>query len=174
MRLKTDYKDWEAPLTGKEYQLTQLENGNYSIVDVTTYDVEGDSVGAAVLNAIGEEVNNKAVLDEKGKVAAEQTSAAFNSQTADYTLVLSDAGKMVVMNASTDVTLTIPNNEDVPFPVGTEIEICQMGTGAVTIAKPTNGSMYSMDDMVMLAGRFAVACLKKTNTDNWLLAGGLG
>ena len=56
-----------------------------------------------------------------------------NTQTASYTLVLGDAGKIVEMNAAGAVTVTVPTNASVPFPVDTVLEVCQLGAGQVTI-----------------------------------------
>jgi len=58
-----------------------------------------------------------------------------NLQTGtSYTLVLSDAGKIVEMNNGSANTLTIPANSSVAFPVDTRIDIIQYGAGATSVA----------------------------------------
>lgn len=70
-----------------------------------------------------------------------------NSQAADYTLVLADAGKHIY-HPSADATArawTIPANSSVAFPVGTAITFINgLGAGAVTISITT--------DTLVLAG----------------------
>jgi hypothetical protein len=63
-----------------------------------------------------------------------------NSQSAAYTLVLSDAGKHI-LHPSADTTartFTIPANSAVAYPIGTAITfVNQNGAGTVTIAITT-------------------------------------
>lgn len=97
--------------------------------------------------------------------------APFGSQiTADYTLALEDAGKMFLVNSSSAVTITV--SSDVDFPVGTEIEFCRFGSGAVTFAE-SGTTIYSVSNAKSIADQYGCVCLKRIGT-NWLLAGGLG
>ena len=80
---------------------------------------------------------------------------------------------MVIFSASSAVTLTIPTNASVAFPVGTEIEVVQKGSGTVTVAGASGVTIDSLDSMTSLAGQYAVAGLKKINTNEWILAGAL-
>lgn len=57
-----------------------------------------------------------------------------NVQTANYTLVLSDAGSAVEMNSASATTVTIPPNSSVLLPLGQMLFIRQAGAGAVTVA----------------------------------------
>lgn len=57
MALKTDYKDYIPPSTGKKYQLVVDSSGLYSINDSTNYEQVGDKFGAADINATNEVVN---------------------------------------------------------------------------------------------------------------------
>ncbi|WP_275316294.1 hypothetical protein [Tenacibaculum bernardetii] len=54
---------------------------------------------------------------------------AVINKTTDYTLELTDNGKVFTFNSATDVTLTVPNG----FPIGYNISIYQIGAGQVTI-----------------------------------------
>ena len=67
----------------------------------------------------------------------------INSQSAAYTLVLSDAGK-AIFHPSTDAnarTFTIPANSSVAFPVGTAVSFINMTSQVVSIAITTD-TMY--------------------------------
>ena len=117
--------------------------------------------------------NGVATLDGNSKVSAEQTCSKITEKTSDYTLTLKDAGTLIVMNATTALTLTIPASSTVNFPLGTEIEIAQTGVGKVTISPESGVTLLSLDGALSLAGQYAVACIKKVSIDTWLIGGAL-
>jgi hypothetical protein len=96
-----------------------------------------------------------------------------NTPTASYTLVLSDAGKLVEMNVSSANTLTVPPNSSVAFPIGTQILIVQLGAGQTTVAAGSGVSINSKDGNLKLSARYCGATLIKRNVDGWLLIGDL-
>lgn len=114
-----------------------------------------------------------AEVDSDGKVKADQASSAIIEKTASWTPALAEAGRLIEVNSSVSVTCTIPLNSSVAFPVGTEIEIVQMGAGSVIIAHASGVTLLSQDNCDETSGQYAVACLKKLDTDTWLLAGAL-
>ena len=60
---------------------------------------------------------------------------AINAQTGtSYTLALTDRNKTVTLSNAAAITLTVPPNSSVAFPVGTVIAGRQIGAGQVTIA----------------------------------------
>ena len=183
MSLKTDYKDWEAPLSGKEYQLTELENGNYTITDVTAYDVEGDSIGAAVLNAIGAEVNGKATLDANGKVEADQASALVvtHEGVTKYTISAADMGKfhrfLIADGTTATCNVTLPDDGD-SIPIGSEIEIMKMNSGlTLNVVCETDVYIYTQDkwdnSTISLDGAYGLCALKKMADKRWVARGDL-
>jgi len=103
------------------------------------------------------------------------STVAINAQTGTtYTLVLADAGKLVTLTNGSAITLTVPTNASVAYPVGTVIALAQLGAGLVSIAGASgvtiNGVTPGDDD---LAGQWATASLTKLDTNTWLLSGGL-
>lgn len=56
-----------------------------------------------------------------------------NTQTTNYTLILTDNSKSVEMNAAGANTVTVPTNASVAFPIGAVITIVQKGIGLTTI-----------------------------------------
>lgn len=117
--------------------------------------------------------NGVATLDTAGKVAAAQASAAIVEKTAAYTIALTDAGKLVTLTADTALTVTLPADSAAAFPIGTEIELAQLGAGAVTVAAAEGVTVHSLDGSVKLAGQYAAVCLKKIAAGTWLLGGAL-
>lgn len=96
----------------------------------------------------------------------------INTQTASYTLVLSDQGGIVQMNSGSAQTLTVPPNSSVAFPIGTVIVIVQLGAGALSVAAGA-GVTINANPGLNFGGRYAQATLYKRATDTWVLAGNL-
>lgn len=107
------------------------------------------------------------------KVKPSQASSAIESKTASFTLALADAGKMMLVNTGTDITVTIPLNSSVAFDIGTEIEITRLGAGEVAIAGATGVTIDSILSMTSVSDQYGVVALKKLDTNEWLLAGAL-
>ena len=99
-----------------------------------------------------------------------------NSQSSDYTLALTDAGKQI-FHPSADTsarTFTIPSNGSVPFDVGTAVSIInQNAAGVITIAITT--------DVMRLAGvgstgsrslaANGIATIVKVTSTEWIISG---
>ncbi len=98
-------------------------------------------------------------------------TATLNTNTTDYTLVLGDAGKTILIDSTIDRTVTIPTNASVPFAIGQRLDIVRMNTGNVTIGgTPT---ILSKNSNKKIAARYSGATLIKTDTDTWVLIGDL-
>jgi len=94
-----------------------------------------------------------------------------NRQTASYTLVLSDADKLVEMNVGSANNLTIPLNSSVAFPTGTQILLAQYGAGQTTIAATSGVTVRSNGGKLKLNVQYSGATLVKIDTDEWYLFG---
>lgn len=99
-----------------------------------------------------------------------------NSQSAAYTLVLSDSGKHI-LHPSADTTartFTIPANSSVAFPVGTAVTfINQNGGGDITIAITTDTLRLAGDGSTgsrTLTANGIATCVKVTSTE-WIISG---
>lgn len=114
-----------------------------------------------------------AELDAAGKVTPAQVSSAAISYQGNRTLVLSDAGRLILMVGADAQTVTIPTDTAVAFPVGTEIEVVRWGAGSVTFAPATGVVIASLDNALSIAGQFGVAALKKLDASTWFIAGAL-
>jgi hypothetical protein len=96
-----------------------------------------------------------------------------NEETASYTLVLADAGKVVEMNVASANTLTVPTNTNVAFPVGTTIMVLQTGSGQTTIAGASGVTVNAAGGGLKINGQWAAATLIKRATDTWAAIGAL-
>ena len=121
--------------------------------------VDGDVLSAADVNATNEGVNDLAI-------------AQFNAQTGtSYTLVLTDVAKVISLTNAAAITLTVPTNASVAFPVGTQILLYQGGAGQVTIS--SSATINSQGSKLKINGQYAVAGLIKIATDEWVAFGNL-
>lgn len=95
-----------------------------------------------------------------------------NTQTANYVLALTDAAGVVETNEAGPNTVTVPLNNTVPFPVGTKIQINQIGAGATTLVAAVGVTLRNRLGLVS-AGQYAVFYLYKRGTDEWVASGDL-
>lgn len=95
-----------------------------------------------------------------------------NQQTASYTLVLTDDGKMVEMNVGSANNLTVPADNTVNFPVGTSIDILQVGSGQTTIVA-ASGVTINRATGLKLRAQWSAATLIKRAANTWVAIGDL-
>ena len=121
--------------------------------------IDGDVLTAANVNSITEGVNDIAF-------------GVFNAQTGtSYTLVLTDVAKVISLSNAAAITLTVPTNASVAFPVGTQILLYQAGAGQVTVAGDSGVDVRSNGAKLKINGQYAVAGLLKIATDEWVMFG---
>lgn len=97
---------------------------------------------------------------------------SINQQTGAYTTVLTDRDKLVEVSSASGVTVTIPANSTVAYPVGTSIDILQTGSGQVTIAG-AGGVTVNATPGLKLRTQWSSATLFKRATDTWVVFGDL-
>lgn len=137
--------------------------------DHTTANKGGTIPPTALLaNAAGALVND----GSGGLSYVSLTAVSVNTQTASYTLVLADAGKVVEMNVAGANTLTVPPNSSVAFPVGTIIEVHQYGAGQVTLT-PGAGVTLRNPSSLTTRAQYSTVALRKRATDEWVVSGDL-
>lgn len=97
----------------------------------------------------------------------------FNRQTGNYTLVLTDADKMVELNSASAISLTVPPNSSVAFDIGTVILIIQYGIGQASVVAGSGVTIRSAGNALNLSAQYAGASLIKVGTDEWYLNGSI-
>ena len=103
-----------------------------------------------------------------------QTEVLINAQTGTtYTLVLADAGKLITTSNASPITVTVPPNGAVAFPVGTRIDILSIGAGLTTLAQGSGVTISSKGSNKKLTAQGSAASLIKTDTNIWWLVGDL-
>jgi hypothetical protein len=105
------------------------------------------------------------------------SALTLNAQTATYTVVLTDADqKLVTMSVASANDFQIPTNANVAFPVGTVINVIQIGAGQTTINAVTSGtttisSTGATATAPKLRAQFSAASCIKVATDTWYVVG---
>ena len=101
----------------------------------------------------------------------------LDRKTADYTLVLTDAGKVIEINSGSSENVTIPpygtGGGQVPFPDGTQIVIVRLGSGAVVIVEGSGVTTRSEDDKAKIKSQYSSCVLIKHETNEWYILGNL-
>jgi len=97
----------------------------------------------------------------------------LDRKTADYTLVLTDAGKVIEINSGSSENVTIPPNSSVAFPTGTQIVVVRLGAGDVTIVEGSGVTTRSDGDKAKIKSQYSSCVLIKHETNEWYILGNL-
>ena len=96
----------------------------------------------------------------------------FNNQAASYTLVRSDKNKLIEVDNASATTITIPADDSVAYPVGTEVRVLQTGAGQVTIAGAA-GVTVNATPGLNLRAQWSSANMIKRAANTWVALGDL-
>lgn len=95
----------------------------------------------------------------------------FNAQTGTaYTLALTDVARVVSLTNASAITLTIPTNATIAFPIGAQILLYQGGAGQVSVSG-AGVTIRSQGTKLKMNGQYSIAGLLKVNTDEWVFYG---
>jgi hypothetical protein len=114
-------------------------------------------------------LTNKTLTDAK-------INLGFDAETASYTAVLANNSQVVTMSNASANTFSIPTNASVAFPIGTQINVLQIGAGQTTIQAVTSGtttiqSTGAAPAAPKLRAQYSAATCLKAGTDLWYVFG---
>lgn len=101
----------------------------------------------------------------------------LNAKTATYTAVLTDnRNKLITMSVAGANDFLIPTNASVAFPIGSVINVIQIGAGQTTIKAVTSGTTTISSTGASaiapnLRAQFSAASCIKVATDTWYVVG---
>ena len=133
-----------------------------------------DAVAITATGAITASASGVVFTDGTQTKEGVPSRTTVDSKTADYTLVLTDRDKMIEINSSSSLTVSIPTDASVNFPIGTSIDLLRVGSGAVTIAAATPATTtlnYTPGNK--LRAQWSSATLFKRAANTWVLMGDL-
>jgi hypothetical protein len=113
-----------------------------------------------------------------GGTTSASAALAFNAQTGTtYTFVLADAdNKLVTASNAAAQTYSIPTNATTAFPIGTQLNIIQIGAGQVTVQAASSGTTTVVSTGATSASpkcraQYSAMTLIKRDTDSWYAVG---
>ena len=143
---------------------------------VVAGDIAAASVGIVEISSGTSTSGTVLTANGSGGVSFQPTASSnlsINAQTGTtYTLVLSDAAKLIELSNTSAITFTIPMNSAVAFPVGTKIDLLQTNTGQVTVGG-AGVTLNTFDSRTKLGGQWAAASIIKRATDTWVIIGNI-
>ena len=171
-----------------------------SAIDASLADLEGGTSGQILAKNSNTDMDFIWITNDVGDITAVNTNSpltgggtsgaltlsydyaagsklTLNAQTATYTVVLADADqKLVTMSVGSANDFLIPTNANVAFPVGTVINVIQIGAGQTTIKAVTSGtttisSTGATATTPKLRAQFSAASCIKVATDLWYIVG---
>jgi hypothetical protein len=102
----------------------------------------------------------------------QKAALGVSNKTSNYTLALTDAGSLIEFDSASNLTLTIPANASVAFPIGSQIVIARLGSGKVNIAI-TSDTLYSVSSNKYISNQYGAVTLVKRTSTTWYLFGDL-
>lgn len=88
-----------------------------------------------------------------------------------YTTVLTDSGKRLNATNAGTKTVTIAKQSTVNHAVNTEIEICNIGAGLLTVAPDTGVTLNSLSSILTVPQYHSVKAKKRANPNTWEITG---
>lgn len=169
-----------AVLTAEQVNYFLMDQTIMGFTSTATRDAAFGGTGEATLTegmfAYTSDTDTLWFYDGSAWRLASATLGALNVRTiggsASYTFVIGDAGKFIQITFATAITLTVPTNASVAFPIGTQINIMQLGAGQITIGG-AGVTFQSSGGKLKTTDQYSVATLIKTDTDTWVASGNL-
>jgi hypothetical protein len=96
-----------------------------------------------------------------------------NSQTTNYTAVLADSGKVIIMDGSS-ITATIPLNSAAAYPIGTVLTFININSSALSIDITATGTLYLVATTTTgtrTLSQYGIATAIKVATNTWIISG---
>jgi len=113
-----------------------------------------------------------AALPTPADIGAAPAVTTFNWFTASMTLETWQAGRQLNYDVTTTAgVFTIPTNATAAFPIGSTIDLYQNNTGQLSIAAASGVTIRSRGGALKLYGQYAMASLRKLDTNTWILTG---
>lgn len=129
------------------------------------------STGAGAINAAAHRTVDIDAVESLALLAPEIATTALTA----YTFALADAGRIVETTGADPVTVTIPAEASVAFPVGTIIQVVQAGAGALSVEAAAGVLLNGVDGgAATLDAQWAGAALYKRGADAWAIQGAHG
>jgi RAB protein geranylgeranyltransferase component A len=136
-------------------------------VDTSMVDLKGGTTGQVLSKASNTDMDFTWVEQD-------DTTLSFNAQTGTtYTLVASDASKLVTASNASAITITVPPSV---FVAGNQINVAQLGAGQVTFSQGSGVTIVSAGATASapkIGKQYAAATIICTSSNNFLIIGAI-
>jgi len=163
--------DAQTQINSKEPTITATTSADYYRGDKTFATLNKTAVGLGNVDNTSDANKPVSTATQTALDAKTNKLVVTNRQTASYTLVLSDADKLVEMNVGSANNLTVPLNSSVAFSTGTQILLAQYGAGQTTIVATSGVTIRSNGAKLKLNAQYSGATLVKIAENEWYLFG---
>jgi hypothetical protein len=99
--------------------------------------------------------------------------AIISEKTSAYTVQLVDSQTIIEMNSASAIILTIPADSSVNFPIGSNIDIVQTGTGQVEVQGEGGVTLLSKNSNTKTFSQYSGITIYKKAANNWVIIGDL-
>lgn len=128
----------------------------------------GGGTWGSITGTLSDQTDLQSAIDNSVSTETENAQSGTS-----YTFALTDGGKMVTGSNSSPTTFTVPTNSSIGFPIGTRIDVLQIGTGKITIANSVGVILLSQGGNKTIKEQYVACTLWKKDTDLWYLMGNL-
>lgn len=98
---------------------------------------------------------------------------SISTYTDSAILAITDLGNIVKANKGTAMSITVPPNADVAFPIGSVIEIENTGAGVVTIVAGSGVTINKTAASLAMSAQYGMVTLRKMAINTWNASGDL-
>jgi len=157
---------------------TTIPSSKTLVVTTDKISVLAATTSAELAGVISDETGTGAlVFGTSPAISDPKVAQSINAQTGTtYTFVLADQGKYITASNASAQTYSIPTNASVAFPIGTSIDLIQIGAGQVTVQAVTSGTTTVLSTGATAAApkarvQYSALTCKKVATDTWHIIG---
>lgn len=137
--------------------------------------VQGNSSGSGA-HTLQSSATNSSITQTLPTVASTTLgylNAPLDAKTANYTVVLGDSGKTILLSSGSGVTFTIDSNANVAYDTGTVLTFINMSSSSLSIAI-TSDTMYQAgtgSTGTRTLAQYGIATAIKMTSTTWLISG---
>ena len=159
---------------------TTIPSSKTLVVTTDKLSVHAATTSSELAGVISDETGTGAlVFGTSPAISDPKIAQSINAQTGTtYTFVLADQGKYITASNASAITVSIPTNASVAFPIGTSIDLIQIGAGQVTVSAASSGTTTIYSTGATAAApktrvQYSALTCKKVATDTWHIIGDL-
>lgn len=145
------------------------QNGDYTASQITNVPA-GNIAGVTVQAALNELDSEKAATTDLTAARRAVLGVQTESGTS-HTPDLADAGFITRCDNAAAITVTIPLNSNVPFPIGSVLTFSQKGAGQVTLSPESGSVNLRAPAGLKTRTQYSMIEAYKVDTNEWLVTG---